>query len=222
MVSYLFSIDNRTSHLNILIKLMVQTADTHIVFDHFVINRYKLYMRKFFLIVSMLCSWITFEISAQAVPLVVSSHLKMTEDIAKDIAKTLPRGMTIYLYPIQPMNLSASDEKIIVNVLEKMISEKFFVHGNKPATLSDITDTSIRNLMTEYPSLEDILNAANIQKYDAVLLANITQIKSETRNIWSASSRAIEKKNIYLYQGNLFKPDNQYVLMRFYKFFYIE
>ena len=89
--------------------------------------------------------------------------------------------------------------------------------------LSTISMLSVLNKKAlDLPSNEEILNIASYLKKEIVLFINISKIKNDFRSIWSPTTRAIEKKPIYLLQATMMKSDSHYVLMRFFNYFYLE
>lgn len=176
-------------------------------------------MKRLFFIFYILAS---LQLQAQQVPLIISSHIKIIENLTKETARTLPSGLEILLYPIMGTNLTASEDRLITNLFTKELTTKFKDINNSVSTINMLSDPSIKEALTTYPSNEEILNIASYLKKEIVLFINISKIKNDFRSIWSPTTRAIEKKPIYLLQATMMKSDSHYVLMRFFNYFYLE
>ena len=73
-------------------------------------------MKRLFFIFYILAS---LQLQAQQVPLIISSHIKIIENLTKETARTLPSGLEILLYPIMGTNLTASEDRLITNLFTK-------------------------------------------------------------------------------------------------------
>lgn len=162
-------------------------------------------------------------INSQQPPLIINNYDKVIDDISRTISRNLPSGIEILMYDINIMNEHGQNADNMKKEIENLFISKNKEYNFKIRTPKDIsTDMSVSDILNNYPSEKDLMDIAGYLRQDAVLLVNITLIKNETRNVWSARARAIQRKNIYLMQANLFKPDTHSVLLRFYNFFYFE
>ncbi len=165
----------------------------------------------------------TFAYSQQP-PLIINSSNKIIDDLCNQLSRNLPKNIEILIFDINLLNISDFHEVNLKNNIETLLSDSSKKHAIKIILQKEIPekDQSVKEILSKFPSENDLMAIANYLKSDVVLMINITQIKKESRNVWSQKNRSIQKKDIFLFQANLYKPDNHSILLRFYNYFYID
>lgn len=161
---------------------------------------------------------------SQIVPLVVFDAEKVWDDFGKFIGRSMPHGIEILLYPPYLINLNQKEQKNVQNKFQKTIQKAAQSTGYKMITPDQIQteNTEIKETLNHYPGQKEIMTAAKLLKYDAVLIVNITKTNGDFRNVWSQKNKSIVRKEIFHLQANLYNPENDSVYLRLSYFFFFD
>lgn len=155
------------------------------------------------------------------VPVVVQNDDKVFMKISSDITKYLPKNIQILVYNIYFLNGSTALADTVNNNFKIIMSSQQFINKYKVFFIDDVVKNhpEIDFSFLETLNDQDLVAFGQNIEADVVLISSATLMQDVQKVVWDHNEHKFIKKNVILFQANIFNTKTNAYLMRISEYF---